>query len=274
MTPLRRTSSGRRGSASCTRLLRWNTALSTSVPTSNVAVIVDRAVGRRARAEVDQVLDAGELLLDRRGDGLRERLGARARIARGDRDRRRRDLGILRDRQDDYRRDEAREHDDDREHAREDRALDEEVREHGASAFQLPASGAAAAASPAGAPRSAAALGSTHLDRRAGRTLTAPSTITRSPAARPDSTIQSLPSQSPTCDRLDRGLAVGADDEHELALLALLHGALRHEDGVRPLEPRAARARTGPAAGRRRGWGARRATRPSRSRCRSRSPRS
>ena len=40
ITPLRRTSSGRRGSAICTRLLTLNTAWSTSVPTSKVAVIV------------------------------------------------------------------------------------------------------------------------------------------------------------------------------------------------------------------------------------------
>ncbi len=38
--PLRRTSSGRRGVASCTRLLTAKVALSTSVPTSKVAVIV------------------------------------------------------------------------------------------------------------------------------------------------------------------------------------------------------------------------------------------
>ena len=40
VTPLRRTSSGSRGSASCTRLLTLNTAVSMFVPTSNVAVIV------------------------------------------------------------------------------------------------------------------------------------------------------------------------------------------------------------------------------------------
>ena len=40
VTPLRRTSSGSRGVASCTRLLTLKVALSTSVPTSNVAVIV------------------------------------------------------------------------------------------------------------------------------------------------------------------------------------------------------------------------------------------
>ena len=39
-TPLRRTSSGRRGVASCTRLLMLKVALSTSVPTLKVAVMV------------------------------------------------------------------------------------------------------------------------------------------------------------------------------------------------------------------------------------------
>ena len=39
-TPLRRTSSGSRGVANCTRLLTLKTALSTSVPTSKVAVMV------------------------------------------------------------------------------------------------------------------------------------------------------------------------------------------------------------------------------------------
>jgi hypothetical protein len=40
MTPLRRTSSGSRGVASCTRLLTLKVALSVSVPTSKVAVMV------------------------------------------------------------------------------------------------------------------------------------------------------------------------------------------------------------------------------------------
>src|SRR5512141_3243630 len=39
VTPLRVTSAGRRGAASWTRLLTLNTALSTSVPVSNVTVI-------------------------------------------------------------------------------------------------------------------------------------------------------------------------------------------------------------------------------------------
>ena len=40
MTPLRRTSSGRRGCAICTRLLTSIVALSPSAPTANVQVIV------------------------------------------------------------------------------------------------------------------------------------------------------------------------------------------------------------------------------------------
>ena len=39
-TPVRRTSSGRRGSAICTRLFTWITALLMSVPTSKVPVMV------------------------------------------------------------------------------------------------------------------------------------------------------------------------------------------------------------------------------------------
>ena len=68
-TPLCRTSSGSRGSAIATRLLTSITALSTFDPTSNVQVIVSVPLDAARRAEVDQVLDAGELLLDRRGDG-------------------------------------------------------------------------------------------------------------------------------------------------------------------------------------------------------------
>ncbi len=40
ITPLRRTSSGRRGSAICTRLLTLNTAWSTLVPGSKVIVML------------------------------------------------------------------------------------------------------------------------------------------------------------------------------------------------------------------------------------------
>ena len=39
-TPARRTSSGRRGNAICTRLLTWTVAVLMSVPTSKVAVMV------------------------------------------------------------------------------------------------------------------------------------------------------------------------------------------------------------------------------------------
>ena len=44
MTPLRRTSSGRRGSAICTRLFTLNTDWSTLVPGSKVAVIESEPV--------------------------------------------------------------------------------------------------------------------------------------------------------------------------------------------------------------------------------------
>ncbi len=48
MTPLRRTSSGRRGSAICTRLLTLNTAWSTLAPGSNVMVMLSTPVDEAA----------------------------------------------------------------------------------------------------------------------------------------------------------------------------------------------------------------------------------
>ncbi len=88
----------------------------------------DLAVAGVRRGHVDHVLDAVDRFLERRGDGLGERLGGRAGIARGDDDGRRRDLGILRDRQ---RRigDDPEDHDQHRHDRREDRALDEEMGE-------------------------------------------------------------------------------------------------------------------------------------------------
>lgn len=50
ITPLRRTSSGRRGSAALTRLLTLTEAMSTLVPTSKVAVMVTVPL-----AEADEV---------------------------------------------------------------------------------------------------------------------------------------------------------------------------------------------------------------------------
>jgi hypothetical protein len=50
ITPLRRTSSGKRGSAAFTRLLTLTAAVSTLVPTSKVAVIVTAPL-----AEADEV---------------------------------------------------------------------------------------------------------------------------------------------------------------------------------------------------------------------------
>jgi hypothetical protein len=86
------------------------------------------AVGGRLAAHIEHVLDAVDLLLDRRGDGLRDHLWARARVARAHHHRRRRNLGIFRDRQQ-AERDRPAEQDQDRENAGEDRPVDEELRE-------------------------------------------------------------------------------------------------------------------------------------------------
>ena len=86
------------------------------------------AVARALRRHVEHVLDAVDLLLDRRRHRFRDDLRVRARIIGRDLDRGRRDLGILRDRQR-RKRDRADERDDDADHAGEDRPVDEEVRE-------------------------------------------------------------------------------------------------------------------------------------------------
>ena len=72
--------------------------------------------------------DAADLLLDRRGHGLGDGLGIGARILGANHDGRRRDLGILGDRQAQIGNG-ADQHDDDRYHRGKDGAIDEEVRE-------------------------------------------------------------------------------------------------------------------------------------------------
>ena len=89
---------------------------------------VDRqaAVTGRLRLDVEHVVDAVDLELDRRGDGLGDHLGGGAGIGRGDVDGGRCDLGIFRHGKPALG-DEAHDHDDDREDRREDRPVDEEM---------------------------------------------------------------------------------------------------------------------------------------------------
>ena len=72
------------------------------------------------------LLDAVDLLFERRRDGGLDVGGAGADERRGDLHHRRDDLGILRDRQAAHR-DEAEQDHDDREHHRDDRPVDEET---------------------------------------------------------------------------------------------------------------------------------------------------
>ena len=94
----------------------------------------EAAVGRRVRRHVEHVLDAVDLLLDRRHHGRGDDVGAGAGILAGDVDDRRRDLGILRDRQA-RERHAAEDHEHDRDHGGEDRPVDEEVRDAHSSAI-------------------------------------------------------------------------------------------------------------------------------------------
>ena len=88
-----------------------------------------RAVVGALRRHVHHVLDAVDLLLDRRRHGLGDDLGAGAGIVAVHRDRRWRDRRVERQRQREQR-DRAGERDHDRQHGREDGPVDEELREH------------------------------------------------------------------------------------------------------------------------------------------------
>ena len=89
---------------------------------------VDRQlpVARRLRVDVEHVVDAVDLLLDRRGDGFGDDLGRGAGIGGVNADGRRRDLGIFGDRQE-AQRDQSEDRDDHRDDGREDRPVDEEM---------------------------------------------------------------------------------------------------------------------------------------------------
>ena len=97
--PSRRTSSGRRGVAMATRFWTSTCALSRSVPSLKVMVSDMAPSLGGVGGHVEHVLDAVDLLLERRRDGFGDRLRVSARIGGAHDDGRRRDLGILRDRQ-------------------------------------------------------------------------------------------------------------------------------------------------------------------------------
>ena len=106
------------------------------------------AVG--VRRHVEHVLDAVDLLLDRRHHGRGDHLGVGAGILARHVDDRRRDLGILRDRQA-REGDRAEDHDHDRDDGGEDRPVDEEMRNPhvGAPTVPWPAGRPAPASRPA-----------------------------------------------------------------------------------------------------------------------------
>ena len=108
------------------------------------------AVGRRLRRHVQHVVDAVDLLLQRRGHGLGQHPGVGPGIHRLHHDGRRHHVRVLADRQAEHR-DDAAEEDDDRQHRREDRAVDEESgKAHGGC---LPEPFSVSAARPASGPR-------------------------------------------------------------------------------------------------------------------------
>ena len=83
-------------------------------------------VARRVRRDVEHVLDAVDLLLERGNDGRGDDVGAGAGVLAGDVDGRRRDIRILRDRQPPIGH-RAQDHEDHRDHGGKDRPVDEEL---------------------------------------------------------------------------------------------------------------------------------------------------
>ena len=73
--------------------------MSRSVPSAKVTVSCRLPSAGRLAVHIEHVLDAVDLLLERRRDGIADDFGGSAGIAGGDDDRRRRDLRILSDRQ-------------------------------------------------------------------------------------------------------------------------------------------------------------------------------
>ena len=99
VTPCRFTSSGSLASAIDTRFCTSTWAMSMSVPRSKVTSSVIAPSFVALRRHVEHVLDAVDLLLDRRRDRVGHDLGAGAGIGRRHLNRRRRHVRVLRDRQ-------------------------------------------------------------------------------------------------------------------------------------------------------------------------------
>ena len=157
---------------------------------------VDRQVagGRARRLEVKQVVDAVDLRLQGRRDGIGDDFRGGTRVACRDLDLRRRHVRILLDRRD-RQRDGAGEHDQERDDRREDRPGNEEVGKHGAPLFLSSAHFAAVAVADtaaAAAGFAAGAVSGVGFTGAFGTTRTRPSTITRSPDLSPCSTTISL----------------------------------------------------------------------------------
>src|SRR5262249_23809094 len=137
----------------------------------------EAAVGGRVRGHVEHVLDAIDLVFDRRPHGGRDDLRAGAGILAGNRDDRRRDFRVLRDRQAEER-DGAEDHEHDRDDRGENRPVDEEVRDlhcgEPPQPYLLLACGPVAPGGGCG------------VTLPPGRARTMPWTMTRSSATRPD----------------------------------------------------------------------------------------
>ena len=141
------------------------------------------AVARVGRLHVDHLVDAVDLLLDRRGHRLLDRHRRGARIVRGDADDGRGEEGVLLEAQAGERVD-PEEHDQDRDDDRDDRPADEELG-HGLPSGLGLGGGRRCRRRPARRSRGF----SSGLTCMPGRTFWSPSTMTRSPRLSPAVTM-------------------------------------------------------------------------------------
>ena len=193
-------------------------------------------------------VDAVDLLLERRGDGVRDLFGRRARIERGHRDGGRRDLRILVDRQREVG-DQPGQRDDHRHGGRENRPVDEEVREahclrlRGRCRCSASPGSDSVLFSPRETPVGNAADDAfLHRDPAAGpRALHAADddAVLRREPFRDHAQAVDQPARAHDLLAHD---ALGVDDVHDLARLVGDDGLVRHEQRVERLQSRTAAA--------------------------------
>ena len=143
VTPMRCTSCGQSRQGDRHAILHQHLGLIDVRSRGEDDIDLQRAIAGGLRHDVEHVVDAVDLLLDRRGDRLGDDVRGGAREQGGHLHGGRRDVGKLRDRQC-AKRDDADQRQDDRKDSRKDRSIDEEMGKAHRSVPRMPRRPAAA----------------------------------------------------------------------------------------------------------------------------------